>query len=200
MAREIICPVVLMVPGVSMMDRGPGPLPIHFAALEEELEIQHREMHRIVAENRLVIDDNMLLRKELTDTKDEIYRLRELEADLDATSPSRAEVVQLRAGVEKLNASRQELSSQVQGLTKSVNQFKDKNQQLVSMRTDIDALRKELVEARRICEYEKKAKEEQVEQKQAMETNLVFMAREVEKLRAQCLNAEEKTSSLDKLR
>lgn len=78
MAREIICPGVLMVPGVSMMDRGPGPLPIHYAALEEELEIQRREMHRIVAENRLVIDDNMLLRKELTDTKDDIYRLPEV--------------------------------------------------------------------------------------------------------------------------
>lgn len=43
---------------------------------------------------------------------------------------------------------------------------------------------------RRAYEYEKKANEEQIEQKQAMEKNLVSMAREIEKLRAEKLNIE----------
>lgn len=43
---------------------------------------------------------------------------------------------------------------------------------------------------RRAYEYERKASEEQVEQKQAMENNLVSMAREIEKLRAEQLNAD----------
>ena len=38
----------------SVMNRGPGPLPIHPAALEDELEMQHREMQRIIAENRQI--------------------------------------------------------------------------------------------------------------------------------------------------
>ena len=38
-------------------------------------------------------------------------------------------------------------------------------QQLIAMMTDIDRMRKEPIEARRAFEYEKKANEEQLEQK-----------------------------------
>lgn len=41
-------------------------------------------------------------------------------------------------------------------------------------------------------EYEKKANAEQLEQRQAMEKNLVSMARDVEKLRAELTNAEKR--------
>ncbi|KAJ7943166.1 Protein FLX-like [Quillaja saponaria] len=166
-----------------VMNRRPGPIPIHPAALEEELEIQHREMQRIIVENRLVIDDNTILQRELTAAKEEIHRLgkvipkvqaekgaqtRELierglklEADLQASEPLRAEVMQLRA------------------------------EQLIAMRSDIDGMCKELVEARRAYEYEKKANEEELEQKQVMEKNLISMAREIEQLRtAERLNSE----------
>lgn len=153
-----------------VMNRGLGPLSCHPAALEEELAMQHREMQRIIAENRLVIDDNTLLQRELTDAKDEIHRLGQvipqiraekeaqsrelierglkLEADLRASEPVRTEVMQLRAEVQKLNALRQELSSQVQGLTQDVTQLQAENQQLVAMRADIDGMRNELVETR----------------------------------------------------
>ncbi|BBG94464.1 hypothetical protein Prudu_002758 [Prunus dulcis] len=161
----------------------------------------HRDARcfRIIAENRLVIDDNTLLQRELTDAKDEIHRLGQvlpklraekeaqsrelierglkLEADLRATEPIKAEVIPLRAEVQKLSALRQELSSQVQGLTQEITRLQAENQQLIPMRADIDGMRNELVETRRAYEYERKASEEQVEQKQAMENNLVSMAR-----------------------
>lgn len=41
-------------------------------------------------------------------------------------------------------------------------------------------------------EYEKKANVEQLDQRQAMEKNLVSMARDVEKLRAELTNAEKR--------
>ncbi|XP_034201700.1 protein FLX-like 3 [Prunus dulcis] len=194
-----------------LMNRGLGHLSVHPAALEEEFAMKHREMQRIIAENRLVIDDNTLLQRELTDAKDEIHRLGQvlpklraekeaqsrelierglkLEADLRATEPIKAEVIPLRAEVQKLSALRQELSSQVQGLTQEITRLQAENQQLIPMRADIDGMRNELVETRRAYEYERKASEEQVEQKQAMENNLVSMAREIEKLRAEQLNA-----------
>ena len=52
---------------------------------------------------------------------------------------------------------------------------------------------------RRAYEYEKKANEEQVEQKKAMEKNLISMAREIERLRAEHLNAERRTRGLGSL-
>lgn len=44
--------------------------------------------------------------------------------------------------------------------------------------------------SRSAIEYEKKAKIELMDQRQAMETNLVTMAREVEKLRAELSNSD----------
>ena len=71
-----------------------------------------------------------------------------LEADLRANESLKAEDVQLRAEIQKLNSLRQEMSSQGKGLTKDINRLQAENQQLVSLRTDIDGVRKELLEAR----------------------------------------------------
>ena len=71
-----------------------------------------------------------------------------LEADLRANESLMAEDVQLRAEIQKLNSLRQEMSSQGKGLTKDINRLQAENQQLVSLRTDIDGVRKELLEAR----------------------------------------------------
>ena len=49
--------------------------------------------------------------------KELIERGLKLEADLRAVEPLRIEVIQLRANAQKLNASRQDLSVQVQGHT-----------------------------------------------------------------------------------
>ncbi|XP_042494917.1 protein FLX-like 3 [Macadamia integrifolia] len=201
-----------------VLNRGPGPLPLHPAALEEELEIQHEEMRRILAENRHLADDHMILQRELAAAKDEIHRLSQvipklradkegqarelierglkLEAELRATEPLRVEVLQLRAEAQKLNALRQDLSSQVQNLTQDLTQLQAENKQLHVMKADIDRLRQELVRTRTAFEYEKKANAEQMEQKQAMEKNLVSMAREIEKLRAEHLAVEKRARGL----
>ncbi|XAR52405.1 hypothetical protein NMG60_11020486 [Bertholletia excelsa] len=195
-----------------VLHRGPGPLPPHPAALQEELEIQSRDIQRILADNRLVIDENVILQRELAAAKDEMHRLGQvipklradgeaqtrelierglkLEAELFAAEPLRTEVMHLRAEAQKLNSSRQDLSAQVQTLTKDLTRLKVENQQLNAMKAEIDALHKELLEARRAFEYEKKAHEEQEEQKQAMEKNLISMAREIEKLRTERMSVE----------
>ncbi|KAL3510790.1 hypothetical protein ACH5RR_030191 [Cinchona calisaya] len=191
----------------AIMHRGGGPLPPHPAVLEEELEIQHRDMQKILAENRHLVDENVFLQSELTAVKDEILRLSQvlpkiradkeahtrelmergmkLEAELRSAEPLRAEVVQLRAEAQKLNALRLEFAGQIQSLNKDINRCKADNQQGAAMKTDIEGMHKELIEARRAFEFEKKSNEELVEQNQTMEKNLVSMAREIEKLRAE---------------
>ena len=54
---------------------------------------------------------------------------------------------------------------QVQGLTQDVARLQAENQQLIAMRSNIDRMRKEPIEARRAFEYGKKANEKQLEQK-----------------------------------
>lgn len=151
--------------------RGPGQLPVHPAVLEEELELQHREMQRLITDNRGIIDDNTHLQRELTSAKDEIHRLSQqvipkvraekeaqtrdlidkkikLESELRALEPTRKEVGQLRNDVKKLNSVRLDLSSKVQGLTKDVTRLQAENQEIIAMRNDIDVLCEDLYEAR----------------------------------------------------
>ncbi|GFP84648.1 protein flx-like 3 [Phtheirospermum japonicum] len=188
--------------------RGPHP---HPAALEEELELQHRDIQRLLSENRHVVDDNMMLQREVTAVKDEVGRLGQvmpklraereaqrreliehglkLEAEVRSAEPLRADVAQLRGEAQKLSSQRQELSAQVQSLTKDVNRLQTENKQIAAIKSDIDKIRKEVVDARRAFEYEKKGNEELVEQNRTMEKNLIAMARDIENLRAEQASA-----------
>ncbi|KAK2425202.1 protein FLX [Trifolium repens] len=191
--------------------RGPAMqrphIPPHPALLEEELEVQHAEMRRLLADNRRLIDDRMTLQRDLSAAKEELHRMNlaigdiraehemhsrelvdknmKLESELRSTEPLKNEVVQLRAEVQKLSSIKQDLSGKVQTLTKDVARLQSDNQQIPSMRSEIDGLHQELMRARTLVDYEKKANMEFMEQRQSMEKNMVSMAREVEKLRAE---------------
>ncbi|KAE8674143.1 Protein FLX-like 3 [Hibiscus syriacus] len=189
--------------------RGP-PLPQrppHPALLEEELEMQHAEIRRLLSDNSRLVEDRMAIQQELGAAKDEIHRLNlvigeiraeqelysrglidkclKLEADLHATEPLKKEAVQLRAEVQKLNNVKQELAGQVQTLKKDISRLQADNQRISVLRAEIDGLHQELMHARNAIDYEKKANIELMDQRQAMEKNMVSMAREVEKLRAE---------------
>ncbi|KAJ0037413.1 hypothetical protein Pint_23266 [Pistacia integerrima] len=204
-----------------VLNRGPGLMPVHPAALEEELEIQQREMHQMISGNRNIIDDNTHLQMELTAAKDEIHRLGQiipklhadkdaeawelidrglkLEAELRTAQSLKVEVVQLRDEVQILNALRQQLTTQVRGLMQDINRSQAENKQRISMRTDIIGIRTELDEARRAFEYEKAVNEELAEHRQIMEKNLISMAPEIETLQAELLNAERRGRRFGKL-
>ncbi|XP_010247707.1 PREDICTED: protein FLX-like 3 isoform X2 [Nelumbo nucifera] len=192
--------------------RGPVPRPPHPALLEEELEMQHIEIQRLLADNRRLFEDRLALQQELGAVKEELHCLNiaiadihagkeahsqelierglKLEVDLRATEPLRNEAVQLRAEVQKLNSVRQDLAVQVQSLTQDLARFQADSQQIPLLRAELDGLHQEVMRARTAFEYEKKANAEMVEQRQAMEKNLVSMAREVEKLRADLASAD----------
>ncbi|WOH10817.1 hypothetical protein DCAR_0730290 [Daucus carota subsp. sativus] len=191
---------------------GRGPLPPHPALLEEELEIQHLEIRRLFGENRRMVDDRIAMQQELGAAKEELSRMnfviseiradqerhsreliergQKLEAELHATEPLKNEAAQLRSEVKKLNSVNQNLSVQVKTLTKDLEKLQKDNQQIPLLRAEVDGLHQELMRARTAFDYEKKANIELMEQRQAMEKNLVSMAREVEKLRAEHPNAD----------
>ncbi|XP_010242199.1 PREDICTED: protein FLX-like 3 [Nelumbo nucifera] len=192
--------------------RGPVARPPHPSLLEEELEIQHVEIRRLLDDNRRLVEDRIALQQELGAAKEELHRMniviadihaekeahtRELiekglkmEADLRATEPLRKEALQMRTEVQKLDNLRQDLTGQVQNLTEELAKAKADNQQMPILRQEIDALHQELIRFRNAFEYEKKANIELMEQRQAMEKNLVSMAREVEKLRVDLASAD----------
>ncbi|EEF34981.1 protein FLX-like 3 [Ricinus communis] len=190
----------------------PPPPPPHHALLEDELEMRHVEIRRLLADNRRLAEDRMALQQELGAAKEDIHRLNlimgeirteqemhsreliekglKLEADLRATEPLKNEAVQLRAEVQKLNSTKQEFLGQIQTMKKEISRLQADNQQIPLLRGEIDGLHQELMHARTAIDYEKKANIELVEQRQAMEKTMVSMAREVEKLRAELASAD----------
>ncbi|XP_057771895.1 protein FLX-like 3 isoform X2 [Salvia miltiorrhiza] len=193
--------------------RGPltRPIPPHPALLEEELEIRHVELRRLLGENRRLVEDRIALERELNSAREEfrrmnlgitdmraeqdhqsrelIERVLKLDADLRATEPLKIEAAKLRDEVQRLNAIRQDLTVQVQALSQELAKFRADNQKIPVLKTEIDGLHQELVRARTAVDFEKNANIELMEQRQAMEKNLVSMAREVEKLRSELANS-----------
>ncbi|XP_024972938.1 protein FLX-like 3 [Cynara cardunculus var. scolymus] len=188
------------------------PMPPHPVMLEEELEMQHHEIRRLLGENRRLVEDRIALQRELGASREELRRMNsaiaeiqaetelhsrqlierglKLEADLHATEPLKKEAMQLHAEVERLSSIRHDLSGQVQTLTKDIAKLQADNKQLPLLRAELEGLQKELMHARAAIDYEKKGGIELMDQKQAMEKNLVSMAREVEKLRAELTNTD----------
>lgn len=151
--------------------RGPMPRPPpHPALLEEELEIQHVEIQRLLSENRRLVEDRMAMQRDLAAAKEELHRMNaiisdiraeqetrirelidrglKLEADLRATEPFKSEAMQLRSEVQKVTSIKQDLAGQVQSLTKDITKLQAENQQIPLLRADIDGLHQELMRAR----------------------------------------------------
>ncbi|KAL9265152.1 FLX-like 3-like protein [Drosera capensis] len=194
-------------PPEGVMHRGPMPRPPppHPAVLEEELEFRHAEIRKLVHDNNRLVEDRAVLERELGGAKEEIHRLNiiisdiraeqelhrrelierglKLEADLRATEPLKKEVAHLRSEVQMLTKTRQDMSSQIQALNKDLTMLQNENKQIPRLRAEADSIRQELLHARGALDFEKKGQMELLEQKRTMESNMVGMAREMERLR-----------------
>ncbi|KAF8090978.1 hypothetical protein N665_0460s0019 [Sinapis alba] len=176
-------------------------------SLLEDLQIQEVEIRRLLGDNHRLADDRVILERELGAAKEELHRMNlmisdlraeqdlqsrefsekrhKLEADIRAMESYKKEAVQLRGEVQKLSEIKRELSGDVQILRKDLVKLQSDNKQIPGLRAEVEDLQKELMHARGAIDYEKKEKFELIEQRQTMEKNMVSMAREVEKLRAE---------------
>ncbi|EPS64840.1 hypothetical protein M569_09938 [Genlisea aurea] len=153
------------------LNRGPVLPPFrHPAALEEELDFQQREIQRLLIENRHVIDDNVMLERDLNAVKEEILRLNQaiangradrdahtrevmdrqlkMEADLRSLDSVRTDIKQLRVEMQNLGLKRQELTSQIQSANKDINRLKSENSQIAVFKASVEKMQRELSDTR----------------------------------------------------
>eukprot|EP00262_Sarcandra_glabra_P005590 TRINITY_DN17312_c0_g1_i1.p1 TRINITY_DN17312_c0_g1~~TRINITY_DN17312_c0_g1_i1.p1 ORF type:complete len:319 (+),score=90.89 TRINITY_DN17312_c0_g1_i1:51-959(+) len=183
--------------------------------LENKIAAQAAEMERFVRENQRLAGTHVALRQELVATQQELQRLQahigsiqtesdiqirgllekiaKIEADLRAGESLKKELQQAHAEAQSLVAARQDLTAEIQQSTQELQKVHAEIKKLPEMHSELDGLRQEHQKLRVAFEYEKGLNLEQVEQMHAMEKNLVSMAREVEKLRAEVLNADKRT-------
>ncbi|CAN6929101.1 unnamed protein product, partial [Brassica oleracea] len=165
----------------------------HRVLLERELGSAKEELHRMnLAVSELRAEYDLQSRdfsermqddaRAMESYKEELHRMNLVISDLRA---DKEEAAQLRGEVQKLNDIKRELSGDVEILRKDLVKLQSDNMQIPGLRAEVQDLKKELMHARGAIEYEKKEKFELMEHRQAMENNMVSMARDVEKLRAE---------------
>ncbi|TVU38987.1 hypothetical protein EJB05_12385, partial [Eragrostis curvula] len=195
-----------------------GPLPPQphlVAALEERLGAEIEEAHALLGQNQRLAATHVALVQEVAAARHDFghtarslaaareegdLRLREvyersmkMEGELQALDEMRAELAQVRQDIQKLGAARQELMGQVQGLTQDLARSAVDLQQVSALKAEIQEIRHETQHLRSSIELEKKGYAENYEQGQEMQRNLISVASEVEKLRAEVANAEKRS-------
>lgn len=191
-----------------------GPPPLLPALIDERLAAQHHDIQGLLVDNQRLAATHVALKQELAAVQQELQRashtvgavqadrdveLREvyeksmkMESELRAVDAIREELIHVRGDIQKLSAARHDLSTQVQMLTQDLSRCSAELQKAPAIKAEIEAIKQELQHARAAIEYEKKGYAENYEQGQVMEKNLILMAREVEKLRAEVANTEKR--------
>ncbi|XP_021290681.1 protein FLX-like 2 isoform X2 [Herrania umbratica] len=194
----------------------PGPFP-HFDMLpppeimEQKLAAQHVEMQRLGTENQRLAATHGTLRQELAAAQHELQilhaqigaiksdreqrmrsltdKIAKMEAELQAAEPVKVELQQAHAEAQNLVLAREELMSKVHQLNQDLQRAHVDVQQIPALMGELESLRQEYQHCRATFDYEKKFYNDHLESLQVMEKNYMTMAREVEKLRAELLNA-----------
>lgn len=193
---------------------GPGPADHHPREallppehLEKKVAIQEAEMERIARENQRFAESNVAMRQELVATQKEMQRVQaylgsihtesdiqirgllekigKLEDDIHSGDAVKKELQQAHLEAQNLITVRQELSAEIQLVTEELQKSTAGFKKLPEMHSELDGLRQEHQKLRATFEYEKGLNIEQVERMRAMEKNLMSMAKEVERLRAE---------------
>ncbi|CAM8880089.1 unnamed protein product [Rhodiola kirilowii] len=177
----------------SQFGRGPPGQPIphqhRHAMIEEHLSIQHQEIQGLLDDNQRLATTHAEKDSQLRELYDKSIKM---EVNLRGVEAMKAELSQVNADIKKLDADRQELMVQVQGMTQELARANAELQRAPALRAEIEGMTQELQRARAAIEFERKGYQEHYEHGKEMEKNLVSMARELEKLRAEIANSEKR--------
>ncbi|KAM7472866.1 hypothetical protein LguiA_011049 [Lonicera macranthoides] len=203
-----------------MMRHGPFPAghrstePHRPELQENKFEIQEAEIERLVCDNHRLASTQVALREDLVASQQDIERLRahirsiqtesdiqirvlldkiaKMEVDIRRGESVKKELKEAHFEARSLVAARQELSVQIQEAKRELEKTRIGVKKVPEMHEELDSLRQEHQKLRSTFEYEKGLNMGKVEEMQEMEKDLLAMARQVEKLRSEVLNAENK--------
>lgn len=191
--------------------------PLHPEHADTKLVAQSAEIERLAGDNQRLAATHVALRQDLVATQQDIQKLRahigsiQTESDiqirilLDKTSKMevhvrggetvRKDLQRAHTEARALVATRQELIGQIEQVTEELKKIRADVEKVPQMHVELDGLRQEHQKLRSTFEYEKSLNMEKVAQMELMEKDLVGMAREVERLRAEVLNAEKRANA-----
>ncbi|MCO5566835.1 hypothetical protein L7F22_020517 [Adiantum nelumboides] len=188
-------------------------LAVTHVALRQELAAAQQEIMRL-QQNRSANDTEkeqrlnitqVALRQELADSKQEVNKLQEtlaaihaekdqhLCASMEKSARLEAELKgmeALKVNFDKVRFDREDLIARVEHLSAELKKLPVMDQEIITLRREVDELRQRHQQARMDFELQKKLNLEHVEHQAAMEKSAFAMTREIERLRADLINAE----------
>ncbi|CAK7338101.1 unnamed protein product [Dovyalis caffra] len=187
------------------------PLP-HPDLLENTIAAQAADIEQLAGDNNRLTTSHVALREDLVAAQQEAQRLKahirsiqtesdiqirvlldkiaKMEKDIRAGENLKKDLKQAHVEAQNLVKERQELATKIQQASQELQKIHTDVKSLPDLHAELENSRQELKRLRATFEYEKGLNIEKVEQMRAMERNLIGMAREMEKLRIDVLNAE----------
>lgn len=179
--------------------------------MEQKIASQHVEMQKLATENQRLAATHGTLRQELAAAQHELQilhgqiggmkserelqmrnlteKIAKMEAELKTAEPVKLEFQKAKTEAQNLVVVREELIAKVHQLTQDLQRAHTDVQQIPALLSELESLRQEYHHCRGTYEYEKKFYNDHLESLQVMEKNYITMATEVEKLRAELMNA-----------
>lgn len=183
-------------------------------ALEDRITTRHREIQTLLHDNQRFATTHLALKQDLTATQQELRQLSaaaadvkaerdaevrriyekslKMDAEVRAVAAMKSDLDQVRADVRELAEVRKELVEHLQSVQSELALAREDLKPLPIIKGDIEALRHEIQRGRSAIEFEKKTHANNLEHNRVMDTNMIIMTREVEKLRAELANAEKR--------
>ncbi|KAI5675625.1 hypothetical protein M9H77_06575 [Catharanthus roseus] len=211
----------LPAPGLIRHGPSPGQRPMEplppSEHLENRLAVQAAEIQELVGDNRRLAATHVALRQDLVSAKEEIQRLADhikstttesdiqirvlmdkiakMEADIRAGESVKKDLQQAHTEARSLALARKELIAQIEQATRELEKARTDAKRLPEMHAELDSLRQEHQRLRVTFEHEKGLNIDRVERMQIMEKDIMRMASETERLRADVLNAEKRANA-----
>ncbi|KAK7265332.1 hypothetical protein RJT34_32951 [Clitoria ternatea] len=189
----------------------------HPQLLEDKIASQEAEIERLVGDNRRLASTHVALRESLVAAAQDVQKLKSHirsiqtesdiqirvlldkiakgEVDIRASDSLKKDLKQAHIEAQNLATSRQELSTQIHRATQELKKVLGDVKSIPDLQAELDSLVQEHKRLRATFEYEKNKNIELVDYMKAKEKNLIAMAREVEMLRAEILNAEKRVNA-----
>lgn len=162
-----------------------------YVALKQDLSAAHREVEKLKEHIRSTQTESDIQIRLLLD------KIAKMEGDLRTVESSRKDVEEAHLEARSLVSANMELSGKIHHVMQELEKARADVKKLPEMHAELDSLKKEHQKLRKTFQYEKGLNIEKVEQMKLMEKELIGMANEVERLRAEVSIAEKRAQGLD---
>ncbi|XP_057789732.1 protein FLC EXPRESSOR-like isoform X2 [Salvia miltiorrhiza] len=188
--------------------------PTDVRLIEERIAARSREIQTLLLDNQRLAASHVALKQDVVAAQQDLHRLSatassvkaerdahvrevyersvKLEAEARSADGRSAELDRVRAEIKDLRAEREQLSEKLKEIQDDLARSHPEQQEFSDLKTDIEALHREIRKGRAAVEYERKMQSTNSELSEVMEKHLISMAREAEKLRSELANAEKR--------